>query len=224
MAEYQRQINIPVRFVCTATNATRYQWKLDSVIISSETEFTRTFTTIGFHTVEVIVYNDCNDECIRTARIEIVSSIPSKPDILDIKIGDYTTETSIVQTPIHRRGSTPKVEKVSEELNTILRRIELLETDMVQMHKMRVNYNTHYFIDTSSASRRKIDLIKDIGVAAVELYVISEGGGFTMEVNDEGYAMTVRTGFKIMDEKIERIYVTGSGTTGTGRIRIGTWR
>jgi len=219
MAEYQRQVNTLVTFKAT-TNATIYQWKINNIVVSTNVTYQRIFTQIGFYTIEFTGTNTCNDKCIQTFRLEIVSQPLEKPP--QITIGDYTVETRI-ETPIYRskKGTT---ERIAEESTTILGRIENIEIAMLDIMQRRVNFNTHYYIDTSSTSRRKIDVTKDIGVPASELYIISEGGGFTLEINDEGYAINVRSGFKITDERIERIYVAGTGTAGTGRVRIGTWR
>ena len=220
MAEYQRQVNTLVTFKAT-TNATIFQWKVNNIVVSTSTTYQRIFTQIGFYTIEFIGTNTCNDKCIQTFRLEIVSQPLEKPP--QIVIGDYTVETRIEQTPIYRTKKGT-VERIEEESTNILIRIENIEKMMLDIMQRRVNYNTHYYIDTSSTTRRKIDIQKDLGIPATGLYVLSEGGGFTLEINDEGYAITVRAGFKVFDEKIDRIYVVGSGTAGTGRIRIGTWR
>ncbi len=220
MAEYQRQINTPVTFSAT-TNATIFQWKINNIVASTSKSFQKTFIQTGFYTIEFTGTNICNDKCIQTFRLEIVSQLLEKPS--QIIIGDYTPEIKIEETPIYR-AKKGTVERVSEESTAVLARIEIIEAMMVDMMQRRINYNTHYYIDTSSTTRRKIDIQKDIGVSASELYVLSEGGGFTLEINDEGYAITVRAGFRVFDEKIDRIYVIGNGISGTGRIRIGTWR
>lgn len=222
MAEYQRTVRKPVIFSAT-TNGTRYEWKINGLLESTQLSFTKTFDTIGYYTIEFTAYNECNDKCIQTFRLNITQEqVPTEK----ITIGDYNMAelTKIVETPIvsRRRPSTP--EKIPEEINVILRRVEILQETLNQLIKSKVNYNTHYFLDTSDNSRRKFDIRQALGVPATELYVISEGGGFTLEINDEGYGMTVRTGFKILDEKIERIWITGNGSIGTGRIRIGAWR
>jgi len=220
MAEYQRKINTPVTFSAT-TNATIYQWKINNIVASATKTFQWTFTLIGFYTIEFTGTNTCNDKCIQTFRLEIVQQQTTTPP--QITIGDYTTETKIEQTPIYK-SKTGTSQRITEESTTVLARIETIESLMLDMMMRRINYNTHYFIDTASTIRRKIDIKKDIGSPASELYIVSEGGGFALEINDEGYAITVKTGFTVTDEVIERIYITGTGISGTGRIRIGTWR
>ncbi len=228
MADYQRQINVPVTFGAT-TNATGYQWKINNIVVSTNKTFQKTFTTLGFHTVEFTGTNTCGDKCIQTIRIEIVpySVETTTQQIVEsssqIIMGDYTTETTIVQTPIYK-SKQGTAERIAEQSTSVLSRIENIEKMMLDSMIHRVNYNTHYYIDTSSTTRRKIDLLKDLGTHASELYVISEGGGFSLEINDEGYAVTPRIGFNITNETIEKIYVTGNGTSGTGRMRIGAWR
>lgn len=222
MAEYQRTAGKPVTFSAT-TNGTRFEWKIDGALESTQLSFTKIFNTIGYYTVEFTAYNECNDKCIQTIRLSIVQEqvLTEKVTIGDYKMAELT---KITETPIASRRRVSVIEKIPEETNVILRRIEILQETLNQLIKSKVNYNTHYFVDTSDSSRRKFDIRQALGVPAAELYVISEGGGFTLELNDEGYAMTARTGFKVSDEKIERIWVTGSGSTGTGRIRIGAWR
>lgn len=301
MADYQRQANTLVTFRAT-TNATSYQWKIDNVIASTDKTFQKTFTELGFHTIEFIGMNTCGDQCIQTIRLQVIPAItPNQRTVntpvtfkattnatnyqwkingivasteiefqkifistghysleftgsdscgnictkmYDLEIvpypvtvtqttigetdsqiimGNYMTETTTVQTPIYRtkRGTT---ERIAEESTSILNRLENIEKTMLNMMTHRINYNTHYYIDSSSTTRRKIDLLRDLGTPAVELFVVNEGGGFTLEINDEGYAVTPRVGFTITNENIERIYVAGSGITGTGRIRVGAWR
>lgn len=106
----------------------------------------------------------------------------------------------------------------------LLSRIELNTRKIAASHKHRTNYHIHYYIDTSLTARRKIDLIQDIGTYASELIVLDNGGGFTLEINSEGYKITSSLNFQIVDESIEKIYVTGSGSSGTARIRLGAFK
>lgn len=225
ITQNQRQANTLVNFRAI-TNATSYQWKINNSVVSTALEFQRTFTTIGHYSIEFNGSNTCGDTCTQVYDLEIVSyAVETTPIVIgtsQIIMGDYTTEIKI-ETPIYRtRAGT--TERLAETTEAVLLRIEAIEKLTSEMMAQRANYNTHYYIDTLSTTRRKIDIQKDIGVNANELFVLNEGGGFTLEINDEGYAITPRVGFFITDEVIQRIYVTGSGTAGTGRIRIGAWR
>lgn len=106
----------------------------------------------------------------------------------------------------------------------LLSRIELNTRKIAEMQKHRTNYHVHYYIDTSSTTRRKIDLIEDTGTHASELIILDNGGGFYLEIGNEGYKITSALNFQIIDETIERIYITGTGTSGTARIRLGMWK
>ncbi len=106
----------------------------------------------------------------------------------------------------------------------LLSRIEFNTRKIAASQKHRTNYHVHYYIDTSSTTRRKIDLIQDMGTYASELIILDNGGGFTLSVNDEGYNITSALNFQIVDESITKIYVTGSGSSGTGRIRMGAFK
>ena len=89
--------------------------------------------------------------------------------------------------------------------------------------KRITNNHVHYYIDTSLTTTRKIDIIHDMGTPASELVVLDNGSGFTMDINGEGYPITSSLGFQVIDETISALYIVGSGTAGTGRIRIGLW-
>lgn len=128
--------------------------------------------------------------------------------------------TNIVQTPI-RHSINPSEPISADETNA---RIELLEQQMKEMMVHKVNTNTHYFIETSNTERTKLDILKDMGMSASELYIISSGGGLTLEINDEGYPFIGNSGLTIFNETIDKLYVTGSGVSGTARIRVGFWR
>lgn len=100
--------------------------------------------------------------------------------------------------------------------NSILKRI-------FESQKKRTNYHISYYIDTSNTTRRKIDLSNDMGIPASELTVLSIGGGFDIEINDEP-KYTPAANFQVTDESIDYVYVTGNGAAGSARIRFGTWR
>lgn len=106
----------------------------------------------------------------------------------------------------------------------LLSRIERNTRLIADSQKRRTNYHVHYYIDTSLTTRKKIDLIKDIGLPSSEMIVLDNGGGFDLEINDEKYIISSSLGFQIVDETISHIYVTGSGTSGTARIRFGGYR
>lgn len=106
----------------------------------------------------------------------------------------------------------------------LLSRIELNTRKIAASQKHRTNYHIHYYIDTSLTTRRKIDLIQDTGTYASELIILDNGGGFSLEVNDEGYKITSALNFQIVDEHITKLYITGSGSSGTGRIRLGGFK
>ena len=106
----------------------------------------------------------------------------------------------------------------------LLSRIEQNTRKIATSQKHRTNEHVHYYIDTSLTTRRKIDIVQDTGTYASELIVLDNGGGFSLEINSEGYKITSALNFQVVDEHITRIYVTGSGSSGTGRIRMGLWR
>ena len=106
----------------------------------------------------------------------------------------------------------------------LLSRIEQNTRKIAMSQKHRTNEHVHYYIDTSSTTRRKIDLVQDIGTYASELIILDNGGGFSLEVNDEAYKITSALNFQIVDEHITKIYVTGSGSSGTARIRLGAFK
>ena len=136
------------------------------------------------------------------------------------------SEIKITETPIFRSKHVSHIlpaGPASDTTNSILLRIENIEKNINDSSKRRVNHITHYFFDTSDTSRNKFDIIQSLGNAATELSVINSGGGFTIEINNEGYAIPAHKGLNFVDEYIETIWITGSGSTGTGQIRIGTW-
>lgn len=131
---------------------------------------------------------------------------------------------------IEKRSIVPKAATslpgVSSEqyIIDLLSRIEINTRKIAASQKHRTNYHIHYYIDTSLTTRRKIDLIQDTGTYASELIILDNGGGFYLEVNSEGYKITSALNFQVIDETIERIYVTGSGSSGTARIRLGVFK
>lgn len=104
-----------------------------------------------------------------------------------------------------------------------LNKIERNTRKALESQKKKTNTHIHYYIDTSITTKRKIDIVKDIGFPASGLVIVSVGGGFNISINDEGYDILSSTNFQIVDEEISKIYVTGLGVSGEGRIRLGAW-
>ena len=85
--------------------------------------------------------------------------------------------------------------------------------------------NNRYLIatvDTSDATERAIDLKDTLLKQGVEyaryMVVLAVGGDFTYKLNDKGAAaLDAQIGAEHIFE-IEEIYVTGSGSAGTGKI------
>ncbi len=121
---------------------------------------------------------------------------------------------------------SPVLPSVSNEqyIIELLSRIENNTRYIAESHKPRTNIHVHYYRDTSDTSRVKIDIVKDNRIPMSELIVLDNGGGFDIEINDEKYRITSSLGFQIVDETIKHVYITGSGTSGTARIRFGGYR
>lgn len=105
----------------------------------------------------------------------------------------------------------------------LLNRIEQNTRNSLKSQKKKTNTHIHYYVNTSDTTKRKIDIVKDIGFPASGLIVITVGGGFYISINDEGYEILSSTNFQMIDEEISKIYVTGLGVAGEGRIRLGAW-
>ncbi len=127
-------------------------------------------------------------------------------------------EISTVQPKLHTQRLPTPLPLTNEE-----RIIDLL-TKIYNSQKHITNYHVHYFITTSNTKRYKIDILRDTGVSASELIILDNGGGFQIEINDENYKIASSVGFQLSDEKIDNVYITGSGTAGTAEIRFGMWR
>lgn len=83
--------------------------------------------------------------------------------------------------------------------------------------------STHvwFSFSTTTTTRDKIDLIKELGSPSTEVYIVSSGGGFDMEINDEANKIRASDNMRIYNELINHVYVTCYGKAGTGQIRFG---
>lgn len=119
----------------------------------------------------------------------------------------------------HINVSSPVKPEYSIDNITLLQNIL---SEIQQLNKTSIiRYHVIYSIDTSNTTKRKIDIVLDTGNYSIEAIVLDKGSGFNIFINDESEPIVAHTGLRFIDEVIERVYVIGSGTEGTGKIRFG---
>lgn len=121
-----------------------------------------------------------------------------------------------------------KIEQNTREAYTValLQRVEQnlkVLRDAIPSSQQKANHIVNYYLDTSKTSEQTIDLIKDIGMPMHSMTVMDTGGGFTFKVNDEGAPITPFKTFGLENEILNKVYWTGSGTSGTAHVRFGMW-
>ena len=79
-------------------------------------------------------------------------------------------------------------------------------------------------IDTSDTNKRTYNIQKIFNapknIVATQLTVLDKGGGFYIDINNTGIT-TVTTDYEIDNEEIRDIEIYGTGTAGTGKLRVG---
>jgi len=119
----------------------------------------------------------------------------------------------------HINVSSPSQEITSNDQIFLLQKI-LAELRKATGDSLSI-YHISYPINTLIITKQKIDIVSDTGSYATEMTVINKGGEFSIYINDESVSIKAHNGLKVINEKINQLYWIGSGTQGTGIIRLG---
>jgi len=111
-------------------------------------------------------------------------------------------------------------DKIICYLKAILKELKVLTDKVVS----RTNTHVLLSFDTSVTTEKLFDIFKEFGIKkANDLTIIDLGGGFTIQINGNTPTIGATYDLTFEDEDIYSVQVTGSGSTGTGKIRLGAY-
>lgn len=119
-----------------------------------------------------------------------------------------------------------ELEKRIEALEAALRKLPNAISDAFRGPTQRriVDLTRTFTLDTSQSVPATVDLRRLLGARpCVMLNVLSVGGGFTMNLDEEKDFFTATAGLSITDEKHSILNWKGSGVAGTAVLRIGAY-
>lgn len=85
--------------------------------------------------------------------------------------------------------------------------------------RRKANISKVYTLDTSTTVEQKLDFVRDLGVPAMNVTLVSAGGGVNIRFGREDY-YAPPTGTSIADEEITFGYWYGVGAVGTAILRV----
>lgn len=100
----------------------------------------------------------------------------------------------------------------------------LSELRNITFNTKNSNYLVVYEFDTSVTTKQQRDIYSEHGTYASSLYIDTEGGGFSLQINDSTHTILSIKGTLIYNEIILKISVTGTGNSGKGIIRLNLTR